>query len=167
MEFASELAAWHDFYLLLGGACATLVGLVFVAVTLNIDRLRGESGGSTLQLAERAFGYFLVLVVLSLVQLMPDLTPTALATALICMGAAGLLRGIVRLRRGLPGTGWRGQALPTAAFALLVACGVLLLRGDLHAFGLTAAPVFLLLVQSVSESWRILVLFRQGGSASA
>jgi hypothetical protein len=31
----TDLHAWHDFFLLAGGASATLVGLVFVSVSLT------------------------------------------------------------------------------------------------------------------------------------
>ena len=33
--FAAAVAAWHDFYLLAGTAAATLIGLIFVALSLN------------------------------------------------------------------------------------------------------------------------------------
>lgn len=32
-------AAWHDFFVMLGGAAAALTGLVFVALSLHLDRV--------------------------------------------------------------------------------------------------------------------------------
>jgi hypothetical protein len=39
---AAELEHWHDFYLLLGTAGATLVALLFVAVSLGVGYLTPE-----------------------------------------------------------------------------------------------------------------------------
>ena len=34
-----DAGAWHDFFVMLGGAAAALTGLVFVALSLHLDRL--------------------------------------------------------------------------------------------------------------------------------
>ena len=37
LTFSQHLDLWHDFYVVLGGASATLMGLLFVAISLNAD----------------------------------------------------------------------------------------------------------------------------------
>jgi len=45
-DFTAAVEAWHDFYNLTGSAAFTLAGLVFVAVSINIDMfaLAGSKG---------------------------------------------------------------------------------------------------------------------------
>jgi hypothetical protein len=40
---AQPLQRWHDFYLLVGGAAATLVGLMFVAISLGSRLITEQS----------------------------------------------------------------------------------------------------------------------------
>jgi hypothetical protein len=35
----SQLAAWHDYFIVVGGGAAALTGLVFVAMTLHLDEI--------------------------------------------------------------------------------------------------------------------------------
>jgi hypothetical protein len=37
-----ELTAWHDYFVMVGGGAAALTGLVFVAMTLHLDEIRGD-----------------------------------------------------------------------------------------------------------------------------
>jgi len=41
--FAREVARWHDFYMLVGTASATLAGLLVVARSLHLDKLVGDA----------------------------------------------------------------------------------------------------------------------------
>lgn len=56
MDVAYEASAWHELYLMVGGAAAVLMGLIFVAVSLHLrpileDRwLRGRAESSLLAL---------------------------------------------------------------------------------------------------------------------
>ncbi len=44
---ASPLTAWHDFYVIIGPAAATLTGLVFVVITLVAGMRERQSGSGT------------------------------------------------------------------------------------------------------------------------
>jgi hypothetical protein len=39
---ANDLAAWHDFYVMSGGAAAALTGLVFVGLSLHAQAIMGN-----------------------------------------------------------------------------------------------------------------------------
>ena len=39
----ATLASWHDFYLTIGAASASLIGLLFVALSLNLDAITEAS----------------------------------------------------------------------------------------------------------------------------
>jgi hypothetical protein len=39
MEHAFDVELWHEFYVMLGGACAALAGLLFIGMSLHVDRI--------------------------------------------------------------------------------------------------------------------------------
>jgi len=41
---AYDLEVWHELYVMVGGAAGALAGLLFVAVSINLDRIIGEKG---------------------------------------------------------------------------------------------------------------------------
>ncbi|MHB8604775.1 MAG: hypothetical protein ACYDCK_05920, partial [Thermoplasmatota archaeon] len=110
VPFADVLASWHDFYLFLGTAAATLVGLIFVSVTFNIDRLRGPDGEAAFRRAERTFASFLALIALSLLVLVPGLPIQTMAVSVATVGAVGAFRAVATfVRPGLAGDRPRGR----------------------------------------------------------
>ena len=90
--YASE--AWSELFVASAGASAALAGLVFVAVSINVERILHYPG-----LPERALETVLLLVgvvVVSLLALAPDLKGTELGLVLLAEGlvfgaAIGLL----------------------------------------------------------------------------
>ena len=42
-DFQTSLAAWETFYLLAGTAAATLIGLLFIAISIHIDVFQRKS----------------------------------------------------------------------------------------------------------------------------
>jgi hypothetical protein len=86
-------APWSDFAVAVVGAAAALTGLLFVAVSVNLERILAAAAltnrsGSTLIL-------FVIPLVVGVLVLVPDQSPAALGIELILAGAAfgaGLLR---------------------------------------------------------------------------
>ncbi len=52
--FAAKIAVWHEFSLLVGTAAATLVSLLFIALTLNADVVRRDERDTPRTLASRS-----------------------------------------------------------------------------------------------------------------
>lgn len=113
-SFADAIAAWRDFYMLTAGAAATLLGLLFVAVSLNLrlfsdpvrPRLRAEAADT--------FGGFLYLVLMPLILVAPDPHPAGLAWPLLIFSLVALVstqRETGRVRRLLVRRGRRRDAL--------------------------------------------------------
>jgi hypothetical protein len=103
--FSSTIASWQTFYMLAGTASATLVGLLFVAVSLHID-LVGESGAATiLSTARRTFSRFIIIVIVALLFLVPKLNPQGLGLPLLALGIVDalwslwLVRVVIRARK--------------------------------------------------------------------
>jgi hypothetical protein len=97
---AYDASEWHDLFVASAGASAALAGLVFVAVSINIDRILRFRG-----LPERALETVLLLltvVVVSVVGLIPGQSTTALGIELLIVGL-GLAVAIGALsRKSLP-----------------------------------------------------------------
>jgi hypothetical protein len=91
-SFSSTIAGWQSFYVLAGSASATLIGLIFVAVSLHID-LIGEAGAAAiLSLARRTFTRFILIVIVALLFLVPNQVPRGLGLPLLALGVVDVLR---------------------------------------------------------------------------
>jgi hypothetical protein len=105
-------APWSDFAVAAVGAAAALTGLLFVAVSLNIDRilaaatLIGRTAGTLV--------LFVIPLVVGIVVLVPDQPATALGAELVVTGAVtgGALLWINRPAN-------RGPAEPRASYIVL------------------------------------------------
>lgn len=92
---AYDPSEWHDLFVATAGASAALAGLVFVAVSINIERIIKYPG-----LPERALETLLFLVVVllvSIIGLIPSQSHAALGAELLVV-SLGIGAGITRLR---------------------------------------------------------------------
>jgi hypothetical protein len=130
---------WFGFYAVTGGAAATLLGLLFVAVSLNAAQILGAGRESPRRLAEQAFQNYSTVIVVSLLALFPDLTPTHFGLAVIGVTTASGVWVLVRLyftvttsKGGARRYFLRRQLGSLIGFALLLfsSATMLLSRGD-------------------------------------
>jgi len=161
----ATFVSWHDFYVTMGTASASLIGLLFVALSLNLDVITGESRDDLRAFAEQAFNSFSSVLLIAVFFLIPEHSPATL-------GDMYLLLGVVagyRMLRGAPAV-WRsrhrdrlGEAafwrfvLPAAALLGLVAAGLGLLRGQPDALYWLVAVIIGLLMSAARSSWDLLV----------
>jgi len=90
--FAQAIERWHDFFLLAGGASATLVGLLFIAASLHVEIFGNETASRARLAATQALTNFFIVLSLSLVFLVPDQSPQAGGVTLIILALIGLGR---------------------------------------------------------------------------
>lgn len=168
MDLYQMSQEWSGFFSSLAQVSGGLVGLVFVALTFNPQKL-GVGGDPMLgELARVIFSDFLVLLLVSLVMLVPHATFGSVGYAMLTIGGVAIARiagSLMRLRSHLrPGTGgwWIVQrfALSVAGHLLLVAVGWTLLaaKPDLDVAGSFLFSAVAILVLSGSRSAWLLVM---------
>ena len=163
-SFAATISEWHDFYTLAGGAAATLLGLLFVAVSLNLRLFTDPAHPDLQSEAVSTFSSFLYLVLIALVALMPDLDPEGLAWPFLIFSLIELVntqREVGRARR-LLGSGWRGYLLelaPTLCYLGVAAAAAAALLGSEGwlTSGWMVAIVATLLGSSTGNAWELLL----------
>ena len=80
---------WDNFYMLAGGTAGTLIGLIFVVITLGMDHAQE---GDTLRIrifVTPILVYFVSLLVIAMV-MVPPMAPLARAVSLGAIGCAGI-----------------------------------------------------------------------------
>lgn len=88
---AYDPSEWHDLFIAVAGASAALAGLVFVAVSINIERILKFPG-----LPERALETVMLLLaalLVSIVALIPDQSNVALGLELLLV--SGLIAAVI------------------------------------------------------------------------
>ncbi len=160
---AAQLADWHDFYALIGTAAATLIGAMFVVMSIGIgfltrDRLvaiRTFLTATVIHLSSALFGCALAMV--------PALDQRWLAALVAVGGLAGIgysarvIQGF-RQHEGTDRSDWFWYALlPLAAYAVLPVAAATAARGMPASLDLLAAALAFLLVAGIRNAWDMLV----------
>jgi|RhiMetdeSRZDD1v2_1073273.scaffolds.fasta_scaffold144926_2 hypothetical protein len=109
-----QLTAWHNFYLLLGTAAATLTGLMFVVVSLGPQLIADHTTTGVGAFITPAVVYFTTVLVVAALMTVPAV-PAPLLGALLALGSLGGLccrsHGIPPRRAGSAASA-RGEARP-------------------------------------------------------
>ena len=156
--------AWHDFYLMAGTAAVTLVGLLFVALSLHVAILFQAEHRDFRMLAAEAFQGYLYVLITSLLFLLPvsDSHFTTLVYGILNLVMLG--RTAVRApsffaahkaKGGSVNQRWR-FFVPAMAYLLGLLAVAQIWSGQMNAgFGLFA-PVAMMLAASTRTSWDLL-----------
>ena len=89
--FSNALNEWTAYYALMGGAAATLLGLLFVAVSLRLNIFHQRNVADVRDFAALTFGTFLVALVVAGLALSPHERQARLAQLLLVVGIIGVL----------------------------------------------------------------------------
>jgi hypothetical protein len=158
MDNAFQPDAWHDFYLMVGGAAAVLTGLIFVAVSLHLrpvlrDRWhRARAGSSLLAL--------ICVVLISGAVLIPGQSSAALGleVAIVALvSPAYTIRGVTHLPRGRRLGSSVELLVGLVGAALAVLGGISLMTHEGGGLWLLLPGAAIALGSSVWNAWRLMV----------
>lgn len=158
---AFEISPWKDLFVASAGASAALAGLVFVAVSINIDRILKFAG-----LPERALQTVLLLlsvVLVSIIGLIPGQSRTALGAELL--GEALLFGAVIAilLRRSLPSRSsphsWRlsRELVMAAGTVPLIIGGASILAQSGGGLYWTVGGIIFAIAGAVANAWVLMV----------
>jgi hypothetical protein len=165
--FAELLERWHDFYLMAGTAAVTLMGLLFVGLSIHLDAMvRGDAIHVRAVALEAFYNFFFVLLI-ALVMLVPDPSERPTGTLLAAIGALRLVL-LARNLRGLPvaaahgferGHVWRRSVASVIGYVLLMVTGILLARraAAVDALTMMLATTVMLLATATRSAWDVIV----------
>ena len=169
--FAQALRGWHDFYVLAGSAAATLIGLMFVVLSVGVNIKTKDRGTEDVETyAAPTVVYFVDVLVMSAVSLAPLESPKVMAGSLVLLISCNVLPGTRRLARivrhhrenPIAARHWLWQlVLPVAVQVLvLVAAGELAL-GEPGALYAVAIALMGFMLVGVRNAWVLVVWLLQ------
>jgi hypothetical protein len=166
LELELLLERWTNFYLLMAAAAATLIGLLFVVITLASERTVGkveeDAAKIRVYLTPTVVLFGSVLGVAALLTF-PNHTRLTAFLCICLSGAVGLVYSGSILIGGNKKSfeEWHNlityAIVPFAAYGLLVLGGVLLLQDPQRGLTLVAVAMLLLLTLGIRNSWAIAI----------
>jgi hypothetical protein len=158
------MQAWGQLFSVTAGSAATMLGLLFVAVSIH----GGVSGGmhrNSRALAEQSFSDYLVVILMSVLALFPYLTFRELGIWAIVLTAVRGLWAAIRMYQAamqpfVDDSRWkslRRQMLSLVGLALLIFAAARLALNHADARTEFAAAVVVLLVAATAMAWELLL----------
>lgn len=167
MSYQTELAGWHDFFILAGTASATLVGLLFVGLSLHLKIVVTTS--EVRSLARVTLANFGTVLFVTIFMVIPQ-GAAAAGSQLIGAGIVSFVVAGPSLVAAVRSRDWSFDmsAMQRVRVALrfgvsglsylaIIVAGILLLASTSLAFTVLPAAVVVLLVVSLRNTWDLLV----------
>jgi hypothetical protein len=154
------LHEWHEFYILLGTAGATLLALLFVAVSLGTGFLSNKDQRGTRTFMSPVVIHFTSVFFLSAMCLVPSHGPVFFAVLIAATAVLGVAVSIVisvwvvrtEMTQYLPDYLAYGL-LPVGAYLALLAASIMIYRGQDYALEVLAGGLLLLAIVNIRNAW--------------
>jgi len=156
------LHEWQNFYLLVGTAAATLVGLMFVAISLGARSITPRHIPALRVFVSPTLIHFVYVLLTASVVIIPTVTRTTLGGLLVLVGliSAGRSVGALAFMRQQ----YREQVVdvhdwiwylvaPTISYVLFIGAGIGLLLGAAQSLNALALANILLLIAGIRNAW--------------
>ena len=163
--------AWRDFFIMVGGSAASLVGLLFVVMSLHIDAIRRHpnhhEAQATIQAARNNTYHLLTALVTACCLLVPQ-PPQLVGAELLAAHLFGLRLPVLftytHFIRNSAGFPFSMIVTISTGYLLGAAGGVALIGGAAWGLYLAAASLIIILVRSVLTAW--ILMFERRGAPS-
>ena len=159
------MQAWTAFYTVIGGASAALLGLLFIAVSVNAAAAMGPGQEHSRRLAEQAFQNYLVVLMVSLLSLFPEISIPTFAMVTLFVTAVWIPLGVRAALAGDRQPGSLGFRLLQLRRHLSSLIGFGMLTGAALRMAINgedernwfAAAAIVLLFAAITVSWEFLI----------
>ncbi len=158
------MQAWTSYYATIGAAAATLMGLLFVAVSVNAAAALGSGDRLTQGMTEQAFQNYLTVMIVALLALFPNWE--AQTFGVICLLAVAARAAWVGVRvfqafkhpapRQSLVFALRRYLASAIGFVLLLVAAVRMAIGRGEEFNMLAASTLVLIFSATTVSWELL-----------
>jgi hypothetical protein len=156
----AELEHWRDFYVLVGTAGATLVALLFVAISLGTGFLNDKRAAATRAFYSPVVVHFSAVFFIAAIALVPSHRAVFFAAMIGACAAAGLgvsLFVTVQLLRH-DWTNYKQDhlayaLLPTIAYVALLVAAAMIWRENDIALDMLAGALLTLLIVNIRNAW--------------
>jgi hypothetical protein len=164
-EWFRELEAWHDFYVFAGTAAATLMGLMFVVVSLGQRTLSTEQGlNATRGFFTPIVAFFASDIIVAMLMLMPQTSPGGLGVLLLILGIVGIVYMIFSRAHRF----WRENelgyddlfwyvALPYLAYITIGVSAAGVWKTAAYGLYSMAGAMLLLLIIGIRNAWDLVI----------
>jgi hypothetical protein len=161
-SLADLIQAWHDFYLLVGTASATLVGLMFVTATIGAQLFTERNREAMRAFVSPTVVHFSGALLICIAAMIPSQNRLPLTLLLLLGGAAGAIYSVhvgfqlfIRRRFEVDVIDRLFYALvPVLGYAFVLAASILLLlEAPEWSLDALAAAVITLLLAGIRNAW--------------
>jgi hypothetical protein len=165
--FSANIAPWQNFYLLVGGASATLVGLMFVAVTFGANMITKETSATARAFFDPTFSHFVQILFTACVTLIPSMSHGLLGAIVVVVAVLrtlslirvfGHMMKAHRVYNDIEFSDWTmGVAVPFACYLALGAAGIGFVEGRSFALDVLAVVTVVTLLNGIFGAWELMV----------
>jgi hypothetical protein len=168
--FVQALHDWQTFYFMVGTASATLIGLMFIAVSLGADLPAATDANGLNTFVTPMLIHFGSVLAISATMLVPTFRLTTLGITLLVIGLlfTGYSFWVGWQFKRHPSIGnfsrsdWKWYVyFPIIGDVLVMGMAMWLLSGSLDSMNLLAVALTILLVVSVRNTWDLMIWIAQ------
>jgi hypothetical protein len=167
VSYSASAATWQNFYMLVGAGAATLIGLMFVAITFGAHMITEESMATARAFVDPTLNHFVQVLFTACIVTIPTMSPMVLGILLLGVGFFRItwlakifrrMRAVHRVSGDLDLSDWAsGVIVPLATYTLLIASGVGFLEGLAASFSILAIATVLALMNGILSAWELMV----------
>jgi len=161
-----DLAQWHDFFVLIGSASATLVGLMFVAASTGAGVFTSEHQVGIHSFLSPTVVHFSAVLIVCLFATFPTQNRVLFSVVQACVGVTGLIYSVVvshrMFKHGIIATIDLADrlwyvVLPMGIYLLMIAAGASLWQRSGFSLEILATALVLLMLIGIRNAWDMTV----------
>jgi uncharacterized membrane protein len=165
-SWLQQIGEWREFYSFTGTAAATLMGLMFVVMSLTERSLNNERGrGAVGAFFTPIVAFFATEMIVTMLLLIPGITPLWLGIGLAVVGVLGAVYMLARGIHARWGRRWDLDVddwvwyflLPASSYIVIIVGAVFVLRASAYGVYGVAVVMGALLLIGVRNAWDLVV----------